>query len=50
MSSSPSAITAVIFLQEVGLTRPRFTAFLKANLGFLCIEGHKRSVLYSLKG
>jgi len=39
-----------VIFKEVGLARPRFAAFLKANQGFLHIEGNKRSTLYSLKG
>ncbi len=49
LSGGKKVSSAVIF-KEVGLARPRFTAFLKANSGFLHIEGNKRSTLYSLKG
>jgi hypothetical protein len=48
LSSGKKVSSAVIF-KEVGLARPRFTAFLKANSGFLHIEGKKRSTTYSLK-
>ena len=49
LSGSKKVSSAVIF-KQVGLARPRFTAFLKANTGFLHIEGNKRSTTYSLKG
>ena len=49
LSGSKKVSSAVIF-KEVGLARPRFTAFIKANAGVLHIEGNKRSTLYSLKG
>lgn len=49
LSGGKKVSSAVIF-KEVGLARPRFTAFLKANAGFLHIEGNKRSTTYSLKG
>ena len=49
LSGGKKVSSAVIF-KEVGLARPRFTAFLKANSGFLHIEGNKRSTTYSLKG
>ncbi|MCE9588129.1 MAG: hypothetical protein K8R57_07430 [Verrucomicrobia bacterium] len=49
LSGGKKVSSAVIF-KEVGLARPRFTAFLKASKGFLHIEGNKRSTLYSLKG
>ena len=49
LSGGKKVSSAVIF-KEVGLARPRFTAFLKANAGVLHIEGNKRSTLYSLKG
>jgi hypothetical protein len=49
LSGGKKVSSAVIF-KEVGLVRPRFTAFLKANKGFLHIEGNKRSTTYSLKG
>ena len=49
LSGAKKVSSAVIF-KEVGLARPRFTAFLKANSGFLHIEGNKRSTTYSLKG
>jgi DNA-binding protein H-NS len=49
LSGGKKVSSAVIF-KEVGLARPRFTAFLKANNGFLHIEGNKRSTTYSLKG
>jgi hypothetical protein len=49
LSGGKKVSSAVIF-KEVGLARPRFTAFLKANKGFLHIEGNKRSTTYSLKG
>ncbi|MFZ0435613.1 MAG: hypothetical protein WAL87_06545 [Chthoniobacterales bacterium] len=48
LSGGKKVSSAVIF-KEVGLARPRFTAFLKANSGFLHIEGNKRSTTYSLK-
>jgi uncharacterized protein YgbK (DUF1537 family) len=48
LSGGKKVSSAVIF-KEVGLARPRFTAFLKANSGFLHIEGKKRSTTYSLK-
>jgi hypothetical protein len=48
LSGGKRVSSAVIF-KEVGLARPRFTAFLKANAGVLLIEGNKRSTLYSLK-
>ena len=43
-------VSSAVIFNEAGLPRPRFTAFLKANTGFLHIEGNKRSTLYSLKG
>jgi DNA-binding protein H-NS len=43
-------VSSAVIFKEVGLARPRFTAFLKANSGFLHIEGNKRSTTYSLKG
>jgi len=43
-------VSSAVIFKEVGLARPRFTAFLKANKGFLHIEGNKRSTLYTLKG
>jgi hypothetical protein len=49
LSGGKKVSSAVIF-KEVGLARPRFTAFLKAHKGFLHIEGNKRSTTYSLKG
>jgi hypothetical protein len=49
LSGGKKVSSAVIF-KEVGLARPRFTAFLKANGGFLHVEGNKRSTTYSLKG
>lgn len=49
LSGGKKVSSAVIF-KEVGLVRPRFTAFIKANKGFLHIEGNKRSTTYSLKG
>jgi len=49
LSGGKKVSSAAIF-KEVGLARPRFTAFIKANTGFLHIEGNKRSTLYSLKG
>jgi len=49
LSGGKKVSSAVIF-KEVGLTRPRFTAFLRANSGFVHIEGNKRSTTYSLKG
>ncbi|NBZ96151.1 MAG: hypothetical protein EBR40_06980 [Proteobacteria bacterium] len=49
LSGGKKVSSAVIF-KEVGLARPRFSAFLKANGGFLHIEGNKRSTTYSLKG
>ena len=49
LSGGKKVSSAVIF-KEVGLARPRFTAFIKANAGVLHIEGNKRSTLYSLKG
>lgn len=49
LSGGKKVSSAVIF-KEVGLARPRFSAFLKANKGFLHIEGNKRSTTYSLKG
>ncbi len=49
LSGGKKVSSAVIF-KEVGLARPRFTAFVKANSGFLHIEGNKRSTTYSLKG
>jgi len=49
LSGGKKVSSAVIF-KEVGLARPRFTAFIKANAGVLHIEGNKRSTTYSLKG
>ena len=49
LSGSKKVSSAVIF-KEVGLARPRFTAFIKANKGYLHIEGNKRSTTYSLNG
>jgi hypothetical protein len=49
LSGGKKVSSAVIF-KEVGLARPRFTAFLRANSGFVHIEGNKRSTTYSLKG
>ena len=49
LSGGKKVSSAVIF-KEVGLARPRFTAFVKANGGFLHIEGNKRSTTYSLQG
>jgi hypothetical protein len=49
LSGGKKVSSAVIF-KEVGLARPRFTSFLKANPGFLLVEGNKRSTTYSLKG
>jgi hypothetical protein len=43
-------VSSAVIFKEVGLARPRFSAFLKANGGFLHIEGNKRSTTYSLKG
>lgn len=48
--SGGKKVSSALIFKEVGLARPRFTAFLKANSGFLHIEGNKRSTLYSLKG
>ena len=48
LSGGKKVSSAVIF-KEVGLARPRFTAFVKANSAFLHIEGNKRSTTYSLK-
>jgi hypothetical protein len=49
LSGGKKVSSAVIF-KEAGIERPRFTVFLKANMGYLTIEGNKRSTLYSLKG
>jgi hypothetical protein len=49
LSGGKKVSSSVIF-KEVGLARPRFSAFLKANKDFLHIEGNKRSTTYSLKG
>ena len=49
LSGGKKVSSAVIF-KEVGLARPRFTAFIQANKGYLHIEGNKRSTTYSLKG
>lgn len=49
LSGGKKVSSAVIF-KEAGIERPRFTAFLKANMGYLTIEGNKRSTLYSFKG
>jgi DNA-binding protein H-NS len=49
LSGGKKVSSSVIF-KEVGLARRRFTTFLKANKGFLHIEGNKRSTTYSLKG
>ena len=48
--SGGKKVSSTVIFKEVGLARPRFTAFLKANNGFLHIEGNKRSTTYSLKG
>ena len=48
--SNGKKVSSAIIFKEVGLARPRFTAFLKANVGFITVEGNKRSTLYSLKG
>ena len=48
--SAGNRVSSAVIFKEIGITRPRFTAFLKANTGFLHIEGNKRSTLYSLKG
>ena len=48
--SGGKKISSAVIFKQVGLARPRFTAFLKANTGFLHIEGNKRSTTYSLKG
>ena len=48
--SGGKKISSAVIFKEVGLARPRFTAFLKANQNFLHIEGNKRSTTYSLKG
>jgi len=48
--SGGKKVSSAIIFKEVGLARPRFAAFLKANSGFLHIEGNKRSTTYSLKG
>jgi len=47
--SGGNKVSSAVIFHEVSLARPRFTAFLKANQGFLHIEGNKRSTLYSLK-
>ena len=48
--SGGKKVSSTVIFKEVGLARPRFTAFLKAHKGFLHIEGNKRSTTYSLKG
>jgi hypothetical protein len=43
-------VTSAEIFAAAQITRIRFTAFLKANSGFLTIEGNKRSTTYSLNG
>jgi len=43
-------VSSAVIFKEVDIARPRFAAFLKANTGFVAIEGNKRSTLYSLQG
>ena len=43
-------VSSAVIFKEINIARPRFAAFLKANTGFVAIEGNKRSTLYSLQG
>jgi len=43
-------VTSAEIFTAANITRPRFNQFLKANKGFLFIEGNKRSTVYFLKG
>ena len=43
-------VSSSVIFKEIDIARPRFAAFLKANTGFVAIEGNKRSTLYSLQG
>ena len=44
LAGSKKVSSAVVF-KEVGLARPRFTAFLKANTGFITVEGDGTSFI-----
>jgi uncharacterized protein YyaL (SSP411 family) len=41
-------VTGPQIFDAAQITRPRFNAFLKANKGFLKVEGNKRSTVYFL--
>ena len=41
-------VTSAQIFDAAEITRPRFNAFLKANKGFLKVEGNKRSTVYFL--
>jgi hypothetical protein len=41
-------VTSAEIFKSADITRPRFNQFLKANKGFLSIEGNKRSTVYFL--
>jgi DNA polymerase/3'-5' exonuclease PolX len=42
-------VTSAEIFKAADITRPRFNQFLKANKGFLSIEGNKRSTVYFIK-
>ena len=41
-------VTSAEIFKAAQISRPRFSAFLKANQGFLKVEGNKRSTVYFL--
>jgi hypothetical protein len=41
-------VTSAQIFRAANITRPRFNSFLKANQGFLKVEGNKRSTVYFL--
>lgn len=50
IASGGKKVSSAVIFKDAGIERPRFTAFLKANMGYLNIDGNKRSTLYSLNG
>ena len=49
IAASGKKVTSAQIFNAAEITRPRFNAFLKANKGFLKVEGNKRSTVYILK-
>jgi len=41
-------VTSAEIFKAANITRPRFNEFIKANQGFLKVEGNKRSTVYFL--